>query len=323
MRDPSLNSFRELSRIILPALVAISLFVFSFVYLFLPMFEEVLLKEKKTMLKELVESSWHMIQHLDKEVASGTYSLKDAQKIATSHLRAMKFGVDNKDYFWINDFTPALVMHPYRPDLVGQNMSDFVDPAGTKLFVEFVKMVTKNEQGYVPYMWQWKDDPSRIVPKLSFVKEYKPWGWIIGTGIYLEDVKEEVTLLSRRLIVASTIILILVSLIAWYQIYQALNGLKMRQHAEAKLLEYKEQLEIKVKDRTTDLSKANEELQKALVEIKTLSGIIPICVYCKEIRDNEGSWSQLVDYISEHSEALFSHGICDKCLKKHHPEGTD
>jgi signal transduction histidine kinase len=264
-----------------------------------------------------------MIQLLDKEVASGIYSLKDAQKIAITHLREMKYGEDGKDYFWINDFTPALIMHPYRPDLVGQNMSDFVDPAGTKLFVEFVTMVTQNEQGYVPYMWQWKDDQSRIVPKLSFVKEYKPWGWIIGTGIYLEDVKGEVALMSRRLIVASVIILFLVSLLAWYQIHQALNALKMRQQAEADLFEYKEQLEIKVENRTAELSNANAELQKALDEIKTLSGIIPICMHCKEIRDDKGSWSQLEKYISEHSEAQFSHGICDKCLKKHYPEAVD
>lgn len=323
MSDPWHHSFRELSRIFLPALVAIALFVFSSFYLFLPMFEKSLIEEKKIMIKELVQSSWHMIEHLDKEVASGAYSLRDAQKIAITHLRNMKYGVNGKDYFWINDYTPALIMHPYRPDLVGQNMSDFVDPAGTKLFVEFVNMVTKNEQGYVPYMWQWKDDQSRIVPKLSFVKEYKPWGWVIGTGIYLEDVKVEVALLSRRLIVTSVVILILVSLISWYQIHQALNVLKMRQHAESSLLEYKDQLEIKVKNRTVELSTANEELQRALDEIKKLSGIIPICMYCKGIRDDKGSWSQLEKYITEHSEAQFSHGICDKCLKQHYPKEAD
>ncbi len=257
---PNYYSFQELSRIVLPALVAIFLFVFSSFYLFLPNFEKSLLEDKKIMIKEIVLSSWHMIQYLDNEVASGTYSLKDAQEIAITHLRNMKYGAENKDYFWINDLTPVLIMHPYRPDLEGQNMSDFTDPAGTKLFVEFVKMVTQNEQGYVPYMWQWKDDQSRIVPKLSFVKEYKPWGWVIGTGIYLEDVYDEVALMSRRLILVSVIILILVAFIAWYQIHRALKELKMRQHAEAKLIQYKEQLETKVNNRTAELSKANDEL---------------------------------------------------------------
>jgi methyl-accepting chemotaxis protein len=56
------------------------------------------------------------------------------------------------------------------------------------------------------------------------------------------------------------------------------------------------------------------ELQKTLEEIKTLKGIIPICMHCKEIRDDEGAWNQLEKYIVEHSDAEFSHGICDKCM---------
>lgn len=260
MRNQSHHNFQELSRIVLPALVAVALFVFSSFFLFIPKFEKGLLEQKKIMIKELVNSSWNMIHFLDEEVSSGAYSLKDAQEIAIAHLREMKYGVDGKDYFWINDFSPTLVMHPYRSDLEGQNMSDFVDPAGTKVFMEFVNTVSKNGQGYVPYMWQLEDDNNQIVPKLSFVKEYKPWGWIIGTGIYLEDVKREVVLVSRNLIVASVIILILVFLIAWYQIHQALNVSKMRQLAETKLLEYKDQLETKVKNRTAELSKANNEL---------------------------------------------------------------
>jgi HAMP domain-containing protein len=65
------------------------------------------------------------------------------------------------------------------------------------------------------------------------------------------------------------------------------------------------------------------ELEKALDEIKTLSGIIPICMHCKEIRDDKGYWNQLEKYISEHSTAQFSHSICEKCFKKYYPEKAD
>ncbi|MCK5539885.1 MAG: HAMP domain-containing protein [Deltaproteobacteria bacterium] len=61
-------------------------------------------------------------------------------------------------------------------------------------------------------------------------------------------------------------------------------------------------------------------LEEALKEIKTLSGVIPICMHCKGIRDDKGAWNQLEKYISEHSDAQFSHGICDKCLKEHYPD---
>ncbi|MFH2122276.1 MAG: response regulator [Pseudomonadota bacterium] len=64
----------------------------------------------------------------------------------------------------------------------------------------------------------------------------------------------------------------------------------------------------------------NKELEKAMEEIKVLRGIIPICSFCKKIRDDEGVWEQLEKYISDHSEALFSHGVCPECCEKHYPE---
>jgi len=61
------------------------------------------------------------------------------------------------------------------------------------------------------------------------------------------------------------------------------------------------------------------DLQKALSEIKTLQGILPICSYCKKIRDDKGAWTQMESYISKHTNALFSHGLCHECLEKHLP----
>lgn len=62
------------------------------------------------------------------------------------------------------------------------------------------------------------------------------------------------------------------------------------------------------------------ELEEAVEKIKVLSGIIPICMHCKQIRDDKGYWNQLEKFISQNSDATFSHGICDPCLEKHYPE---
>lgn len=229
MPEQHLNTFKEMMRIIIPALVAVFLFIFSSFYLFIPRFEKSLLEDKKLMLRELVQSSWYVVKHLDKEVSLGKYSLKDAQTKAIHHFESMRYGSDDKDYFWITDFTPVCIMHPYRPDLEGKDLSGFVDPNGTRIFMEFVQKVEEQGEGYVSYMWQWMDDKTRIVPKVSFVKEYKPWGWIIGTGIYLEDVEAQIASMKKELTVASVNILLLVLLIASYQIYRAFNVLKLRQ----------------------------------------------------------------------------------------------
>lgn len=71
---------------------------------------------------------------------------------------------------------------------------------------------------------------------------------------------------------------------------------------------------------TRDLKKKNRELERAQSQVKMLSGIIPICMHCRNIRDDKGYWKQLEAFISEHSEATFSHGICDACIEKHYPE---
>lgn len=70
----------------------------------------------------------------------------------------------------------------------------------------------------------------------------------------------------------------------------------------------------------TDIIKTKKELEEANQEIKTLKGIIPICMHCKGVRDDDGSWNKLEKYISERSEAEFSHGICDDCVEKYYPD---
>ena len=79
-------------------------------------------------------------------------------------------------------------------------------------------------------------------------------------------------------------------------------------------------LQKELEEKNTDLQQLNRELSVALEEIKTLRGIIPICSHCKKIRDDTDSWQRLEEYISTHSEAKFSHGICPDCAKKHYPD---
>ncbi len=71
------------------------------------------------------------------------------------------------------------------------------------------------------------------------------------------------------------------------------------------------------------LARKITELQDALAHIRTLQGILPICSFCKKIRDDKGYWRQVEVYLMEHSEADFSHGICPECLKEHYPEFAD
>jgi AmiR/NasT family two-component response regulator len=77
---------------------------------------------------------------------------------------------------------------------------------------------------------------------------------------------------------------------------------------------------MQLRQLNAELQARNQELQQALAKVKTLSGMLPICASCKKIRDDQGYWQQVEEYIQEHSEAEFTHGICPECVRKLYPE---
>lgn len=222
--------------IVFPSILAISLFIISIFMLILPSFENTIMDKKKEMIRELTNTAWSLLEEYDHEAEKQNLSEEEAQKMAASKIEKIRYGKENKDYFWITDMHPTMIMHPYRSELKQTDLSDYADANGVKLFVKAVETVDTHGEGFIDYMWQWKDDSTRIVPKLSYVRGYKPWGWVVGTGIYLEDVKEEITVLKNRLLRISLLIALIIIIILSFVIRQSLNIENKRKDAEANLL---------------------------------------------------------------------------------------
>ena len=227
------KKIRELSnktsrRIALPALFTILLFVTAIFFVLMPQLEESFLARKKEMIRELTETTWSLIGTYREREVSGELSTAEAKKRAILRIHNLRYGPEKKDYFWINDMVPRVIMHPYRADLEGKDVSHFQDANGKYLFVEFVKMVQQHGAGYVDYLWQWKDDPKKISPKMSYVKGFEPWGWIVGTGIYIDDVHAEINGIRKKLTAISLGILLAVSLLSLYSIRQTMLADKER-----------------------------------------------------------------------------------------------
>lgn len=194
-----------------------------------------MMESKKQMISELTNTAWSLVNEYYLEYVSGRVELDSAKHQAALRVGKMRYGSDEKDYFWITDMEPYMIMHPYRQDLIGKDLSDYQDPDGKKLFVDAVKAVKLHSEGFIDYMWQWKDDSTLIVPKLSYVKAFDEWNWIIGTGIYLEDVKKEVSDLQKNLFRITFLILLVILMVLLFIIRQSMLIEKKRLIAEKNL----------------------------------------------------------------------------------------
>jgi len=202
-------------RILLPSMVTIFLFLASIFLYVIPNYRESLMEKKRETIHELTNTAWSVMHKLN-SLVSDSFNVADAQREAAVIIADMRYGEEFKDYFWITDTMPNMIMHPYRPQMNGMSLADFADPAGKKFFVEIVQLVKQSGDGYIDYKWQWKDDSLMVVPKLSYVKAFEPWGWIVGTGIYVEDVKREITSITRQVVWISIVITLLIAALIAY-----------------------------------------------------------------------------------------------------------
>jgi signal-transduction protein with cAMP-binding, CBS, and nucleotidyltransferase domain/predicted metal-dependent phosphoesterase TrpH/PAS domain-containing protein len=234
------HHFRKRSfaiRIFLPTLFAIALFLAALWGIILPSFKNTLLERKREMIRELTNSAWSVLASYQRDEENGLLTRQQAQEMAASRIESLRYGAEGKDYFWIQDLQPRMIMHPYRTDLNGQDLSSFTDPRGVPIFVEFAAQVKREGEGYIDYVWQWKDDPQRLEPKESYVKGFTPWGWIIGTGIYIDDVNQEITRIARNLTNTSFIISGSIILLLLFVLQQSLRIEKERQEVVDNLQE--------------------------------------------------------------------------------------
>jgi len=144
-------------------------------------------QERKAGLAQMNDNAVAILKKYQGLEAAGTMSRDEAQAAAKAIISAMRYG-GGSGYFWINDMHPTMVMHPIKPELNGSDLTQNKDPNGKFLFVEFTNVVKAGGQGFVDYYWP-KPGAAEPVEKYSHVIGFSPWGWIVGTGVYTDDLK--------------------------------------------------------------------------------------------------------------------------------------
>ncbi len=172
----------------------------------------------------LVESAHGVVAAFQAREAAGELTREEAQRRAMATVKALRY--DEREYFWINDLQPRMVMHPIKPELDGKDLSQDADPDGKKLFVEMVAVAKAKGAGFVAYRWP-KPGASAPVPKISYVKAFAPWGWVVGSGVYVDDIDAALFVLAREQAIGlllAAIVYVLVAVHLARAIVRALGG---------------------------------------------------------------------------------------------------
>ncbi|MGZ3238168.1 MAG: methyl-accepting chemotaxis protein [Burkholderiaceae bacterium] len=147
--------------------------------------KKLILEERQNSVRQGVEVVYGIVSHYQDLAAKGLVPEADAKRAALEEIKILRYS--GTEYFWINDMQPRMVMHPIKPELDGKDLAENKDPTGKHLFVDMVNTVKANGAGFVFYMWP-KPGSDSPVEKVSYVKGFAPWGWVIGSGVYQDTV---------------------------------------------------------------------------------------------------------------------------------------
>ena len=237
-------------------------------------------KSKEHELKNYVDIALKTIEFFSKQ-ASDEESTRNMKKKALQSVSNMRFGKGG--YFWINDLNPTMIMHAVKPALNGKDLSSVKDPNGVYLFNEMVRVSKTSGEGMVEYSWS-KPNAQEPVPKMSYVVLFKEWGWVIGTGEYIDNIEAQIQKMRDdansaivasvfQIILTSVILAFVILLIATYAAEKAIVGpvkaiLKVTQDLARGEGDLTKRVEVQSNDEIKDVaSNINEFIHKVHMSV--------------------------------------------------------
>ena len=207
-----LQNVKVFQKVLLLGVIIIAAFTVLLAVYIYPVYKNNMFAAKEEQTNNMVNSAAAIVEHYVELEKSGQLTTEIAQSAAQDALRYMRY--DNGNYFWINDLNLKFIMHPNvaaedKPEwFVDGGLKDYVDPTGKHIFLEFNQVASEQGEGRVDYEWPKSGktgDPAD--PKISYVKLIPEWGWVVGTGVYVDDVTKDIntTLISSLIIILGII----------------------------------------------------------------------------------------------------------------------
>ena len=212
MKITRFKNWNILLKIMMISVMSVIIIDAVILFYFLPLVENKVMDWDKRGLQHVVDVAYSLIAEYDNQVKNDIMPLFEAQIRAAADIQSLRYS--ENEYFWISDSAPKVIMHPIKPELEGKNVEGIKDSDGKHLFVEFVRVTKEKGSGFVTYTWP-KPGEKTPVSKISFVKLYKPWGWIVGSGIYIDDVKADMARIRNQLMLGTGLFALLSIAIAY------------------------------------------------------------------------------------------------------------
>ncbi|PZA11517.1 chemotaxis protein [Rhodopseudomonas palustris] len=162
-------------------------------------------QQKQIELKHLAELAISFVKDEYDAAQRGEIGAAEAQKRAQERISKLRYG--GNEYFFITDMQSRMLMHPIAKQLIGQDQSGAKDSNGKRLFAEMVDTVRRNGSGFVDYVWP-KPGSDQSYPKLTYVAGFQPWGWIIGTGVYIDDLDAQTWRATQQSLIVGALVLL-------------------------------------------------------------------------------------------------------------------
>ncbi len=231
-----------------------------------------MMDERRLKNRNVVETAYGVLDHYYKLSQSGKMTEEAAKTAATATINDLRY--DKKEYFWINDLNHKLIVHPLRPESVGKDVSDLKDANGKQIYVEFVNMAKKQGEGFIDYSLKLPDKPP--LPKISFIRLFTPWGWVIGSGIAVDDVNTAFWKTATTLAVTGVLVMIVMLTLVFFVSASILRQLGAEPDVVAEVVKMvaKGDLAINVETKENDNSSLMADMKEMVKRLKTIVGEI-------------------------------------------------
>jgi methyl-accepting chemotaxis protein len=292
MKIKGFKDWKILTKILSISIATVVLMILGVMFYILPYMEKSLMNEKMSATKAVVDVAYAVLQSHLVEVKAGKRSLEQAQADALKEIGALSY--HGSEYFWVNDLETKILMHP-KSELIGKTQTENKDSNGKRFFVEFVNVCKEKGEGVVDYVWP-KPGSTTPVPKISYVKLMKEWGWVVGSGIYVDDVKAEMDKMKWQILGGTLILSLAIFVFAWFvarRIKQALDKAiaASKRIASGDLTAH---LSVESSDETGELISSLKEMNEGLARIvgEVRTGADSIATATEEIAAGNADLSQ-------------------------------